>query len=263
LRNYIDLADHDDLDYLQILHSLQINTKDDRGARSENNVKLHTTWMHEKLLNKKSSKILDLGCGIGLYSKNLAKHGHSVIGVDISPYAIEHAEKENFPELDCSYIQSNILELQLNITFDLIIFPYSIFNTLSLQKRELFFSKICGFLTPSGKFYFEGLRYSPEISSNIFISEDNKLSEIFPNGTKLVVNDHVWNKIEKKLSIYSYAITKQSNIQKSVIKLYYYSHSDYRKLLSEYGFNNIEFLPNPPGTIDNDGLPYESILASL
>lgn len=43
-------------------------------------------------INKKS-KVLEVGCGPGYNSLELARHGHSVIGVDLSPECIDVAQK--------------------------------------------------------------------------------------------------------------------------------------------------------------------------
>lgn len=49
-----------------------------------------------KLLgNIKGKKILDLGCGSGLYIKKLLKGGGNVKGIDLSPELIKIAKKEN------------------------------------------------------------------------------------------------------------------------------------------------------------------------
>lgn len=53
-----------------------------------------------KLLgNVKGKKILDFGCGTGIYAKVLTKKGAIVKGFDISPKMLEIAKKEN-PNLD-------------------------------------------------------------------------------------------------------------------------------------------------------------------
>lgn len=53
----------------------------------------------ELLGNVKGKKILDLGCGTGIYAKLLTKKGAKIKGFDISPRMIEIAKKEN-PNLD-------------------------------------------------------------------------------------------------------------------------------------------------------------------
>ena len=42
------------------------------------------SWIHEKLLAGTPSRILDLGCGPGLYVVRLAAQGHTVTGIDYS-----------------------------------------------------------------------------------------------------------------------------------------------------------------------------------
>lgn len=44
-----------------------------------------------KLLNHKRAKILEVGCGSGMFGKTLAQLGHKVIGIDISPEMVKNA----------------------------------------------------------------------------------------------------------------------------------------------------------------------------
>lgn len=66
-------------------------------------------WFYNELLemsatleligNVKGKKILDFGCGTGIYAKILTKKGAKVKGFDISPEMVKIAKKEN-PNLD-------------------------------------------------------------------------------------------------------------------------------------------------------------------
>ncbi len=47
-----------------------------------------------RLLQRPPARILDAGCGPGLYATRLAQAGYEVTGVDVSPAAIRHARQE-------------------------------------------------------------------------------------------------------------------------------------------------------------------------
>ncbi|MCL2472498.1 MAG: hypothetical protein FWF26_02365 [Treponema sp.] len=60
-------------------------SNDDASRKYENRIKI------ENLINKNvktNSKIIDLGCGPGLYSFELGKLGHRVLGVDFNKKSI-------------------------------------------------------------------------------------------------------------------------------------------------------------------------------
>ena len=67
----------------------------------------------QNLLANCPCKILDLGCGPGLYASRLARLGHRVTGIDFSPasirYARQQAEKAG---LSCTYIELDLRSLE-------------------------------------------------------------------------------------------------------------------------------------------------------
>lgn len=83
-------------------------------------------WKQEivaKLPAIRPLKILDVGCGAGFFSIILAKEGHKVTGIDITPGMIAMAKqlaKEEQIAVDCLVMDAEKLEFESN-TFDVVV----------------------------------------------------------------------------------------------------------------------------------------------
>ncbi len=76
----------------------------------------------ERLNLKGDEKILDLACGFGRHSLELARRGFHVTGVDITPDYIEYASKEAEKEkLKASFICSDIRDVSFENEFDVVL----------------------------------------------------------------------------------------------------------------------------------------------
>jgi len=77
----------------------------------------------EKEINfDKSLKILDLGCGTGRHSIELAKRGYSLTGIDLSKSLLDKAkDKATAQNLKISFIQADARELNFSNEFDVVI----------------------------------------------------------------------------------------------------------------------------------------------
>jgi SAM-dependent methyltransferase len=110
-------------------------------------------WLDEDIFPNKDIKILDLGCGPGLYTSRLAKLGYSITGIDYSQrsinYAKEKAEEEN---LDIEYIYQNYLTIDYEEEFDVIMLIYCDFGALTNEERDLLLKKIYQALKAGGIF---------------------------------------------------------------------------------------------------------------
>lgn len=77
----------------------------------------------EKEINfNKKTRILDIGCGTGRHSIELAKRGYSILGIDLSDSMLEKArQKATVERLDIIFLQQDARILKFKQEFDLAI----------------------------------------------------------------------------------------------------------------------------------------------
>jgi SAM-dependent methyltransferase len=114
---------------------------------------------------KRGDKLLDLGCGPGLYAGRLAAAGVKVTGVDISErslnYAIAQARKY---KQSIDYRRLSFLDLDYDWEFDAAIQVFGEVGALSDENRDILFSKVHRALKPRGLFLFDVTTPSLKIS---------------------------------------------------------------------------------------------------
>ena len=74
----------------------------------------------ELLGNLKGKKVLDIGCGAGIYAKIMTQKGARVKGFDITPKMLEIAKREN-PNLDLR--KGSFSKIPFKEKFDIVIAP--------------------------------------------------------------------------------------------------------------------------------------------
>ncbi len=66
----------------------------DAASRRFEIIDQQVEWIHHQVLKGKPGRVLDLGCGPGLYTSRLAKLGHACTGIDFSPASIAYARQQ-------------------------------------------------------------------------------------------------------------------------------------------------------------------------
>ena len=105
---------------------------------------------------KEGDRILDLGCGPGLYASRLCRKGLKVTGVDFSRRSIEFAiayAVEN--SLDIDYRLTDFFSIDYSGEFDAVMQIYGEINTFSDKKLGEFLAMIKKALKPEGLFIFD------------------------------------------------------------------------------------------------------------
>ena len=113
-------------------------------------------WVAARFGVGEKMRILDLGCGPGLYANRLAQLGASVTGIDISPKSIEHGERvADDHDLPASYICSDYLDFRPDSTFDLVIMIFCDFCALGPAQRSSMLTSVSAALAEGGSFLFD------------------------------------------------------------------------------------------------------------
>ncbi|MBM7542935.1 class I SAM-dependent methyltransferase [Amphibacillus cookii] len=101
---------------------------------------------------KAYQKVLDLGCGPGLYSERLAQNGYKVTGIDFSENSIRYA-KEQAKKLafDIEYRYENYLQLNISNIYDLALLIYCDYGALAPEDRSKLLLNIWNSLKNGGQ----------------------------------------------------------------------------------------------------------------
>jgi SAM-dependent methyltransferase len=83
-----------DPDFSRRMLREHLSQEHDAASRRTETIAAHIAYIHTLLPAGRSARVLDLGCGPGLYAQRLAGLGHSVHGIDFSPASIEYARKQ-------------------------------------------------------------------------------------------------------------------------------------------------------------------------
>ena len=101
-------------------------------------------------------RVLDLGCGPGLYAERFSKAGCIVTGLDLSEGSLAYARKRAEDQgLSIDYRCMNFLDMDYSDAFDAALQIYGEVNTFSDEARQKLFGLIHKALKKNGKFIFD------------------------------------------------------------------------------------------------------------
>lgn len=113
----------------------------------------------ESLLDEqdiRQARILDIACGTGILAISLAKRGHVVHGIDISPEMIALARSKSTGMPNVSFEVQDMTDFIVHDKFDLITCAYGALNyVLDIDGLKAMFARVALSLNKSGLFVFD------------------------------------------------------------------------------------------------------------
>ena len=73
-----------DPDFSERMLAEHLSQSHDAASRRFARIDRQVAWIHRELLEGTPTRVLDLGCGPGLYTSRLARLGHECVGIDFS-----------------------------------------------------------------------------------------------------------------------------------------------------------------------------------
>lgn len=154
-----------------------LNPDIDSASRKHEFISESVKWISSLCGTKGTTKLLDLGCGPGIYAEKFYDMGFEVTGIDFSNNSIEFAKKsavlkQKMIEYECM----NYLDIDYENKFDIVTLIYCDFGVLKPTDRELLLLKIRRALKPGGKLILDGFtknNYNNFVESQKILYEDN------------------------------------------------------------------------------------------
>ena len=117
-----------------------LDDSSDSGSRSEEMIREHVRFMMSTLSLRPRSRVLDMGCGPGLYCREMGRNGIITTGIDISPSAIDYAERLGIPY--ARFILGDIRDIPLPRNQDAAVMTYGEFNMFSEDDARRILSRV-------------------------------------------------------------------------------------------------------------------------
>ena len=243
-------------DFSRRMLNEHLSQEHDAASRRFEIIDSHCRWIHGQILKGNPTRILDLGCGPGLYTSRLARLGHQCVGIDFSPasiaYAREQAEEEG---LACTYIQQDIRTSDYGCDYGLVMLVFGEFNVFRPGDARDILRKACRASVSGGPLLLEphtletvvklGEQPSPWYSAE---------RGLFSDEPHLCLQESFWND-EGSVAIQRYYIVNAvtGEVTRHSSSTQAYTDGQYRSLLVECGFHEVAFYPSMDGRPDNAG----------
>jgi len=119
----------------------------DAASRKPEFIDRSAEWISS--LMPPGGKLLDIGCGPGLYTKRLSDRGFIVTGLDFSERSIEYAKSH---DQKTEYLLMDYLEMEFDNKFDMVTLIWCDYGALVPEDRHNLLDRVYRALKPGGLF---------------------------------------------------------------------------------------------------------------
>ena len=227
----------DDPDFSRRMLAEHLSQAHDAASRRAEIIDAHVNWIHEHVLAARPARVLDLGCGPGLYTSRLARLGHACVGIDFSPASIAHAIA-TAGGLDCAYRLGDIRVAEDGAGYDLAMLTFGEFNVFRPEDARSILSRSRQALVEGGRLLLEvhtidavrriGLAGSSwrAVTCGLFSDRPHlRLDEAFWDAERLAATERYYVVDAETASVTRFAQSIQA-----------YTDDEYGALLREAGF---------------------------
>jgi SAM-dependent methyltransferase len=233
----------------------------DAASRRFVTVDKHVSWIHQTVLKSQPTRILDLGCGPGLYASRLAALGHTCTGIDFSPASIDYARENAAANgLACQYHHQDIRIADYGTGYGLAMLIFGEFNVFSPDDARKILSKAHQALAAGGQILLEPhpidtVRRLGEHPATWYSSD----SGLFSEQPHLYLQENYWDD-DQAVAIMRYFIIDAAtgNVTRHSSTMQAYTKEGYQAILAECGFGNAVFYESLGG---NEGDAQGDLLA--
>ena len=237
----------DDFHISKGMLAAHLNPELESATRKYSFIEKSVNWIKEITSGGNGKKLLDLGCGPGIYAELFAEKGFDVTGIDISGRSIDYAKENTIKkESNIKYYKKSYLDMEYTEEFDVITLIYCDFGVLNPAEREKLLKKIYKALKPGGILIFD------VFSEKEYQMKEENTNWSYNNGGYWSENPYVclysFRRYDETATfLEQYVIIEEENIKCYNLWNHAFSTEELREDLEKAGFDKYEFYNNVSG----------------
>jgi len=242
-----------DPDFSRRMLAEHLSQAHDMASRRFAVIDRHVAWIHGVLLQARPARILDLGCGPGLYTSRLARLGHECAGIDFSPASIAYAREQARTEgLRCTYVQHDIRTAEYGSGYDLVMFLFGELNVFRPAEAQAIVRRACQALGEGGLLLLEVHTFTCVCDiGRQPRSWYSAPSGLFSERPHLVLTESFWDDLRAVATERHFVVDAVTgDVARHAASVQAYTNEQYRSLLADGGLAGVSFYPSLTGGPD-------------
>jgi len=226
----------------------------DMASRRAERIDAHVSWIHGRVLGGRTARVLDLGCGPGLYTERLAILGCECVGIDFGPASVEYAQAEaRAKALPCTYRLGDIRKVDYAGPYDLVMLIFGELNVFRPSDAECILGKAHAALSPGGLLLLEPQTFDAVRSTGRQAASWSSFGEgLWSDRPHLVLEESFWDENAAVATTRYFVIDAATgDVSRYASSVQAYTDDELRSLLTACGFADVRLFPSLSGGEDH------------
>jgi SAM-dependent methyltransferase len=241
-----------------------LSQQHDAASRRSHIIEQQVRWIDDHVLGGHASRVLDLGCGPGLYTSRLARLGHECVGIDYAPASIAYARKLTERDgLGCRYVEADVREAEYGSSYDLVMFLFGELNVFRPADAKTILRKAHDALRNGGRLLLEphtyrAVRRMGQAPASWYSAEAGLWSE----RPHICLQESFWDPEQEVATERYFVVDAETRaVTRHAASVQAYREKGYRALLAGIGFVAVEIFSSLTGEPDQEQRDLLAIVA--
>jgi SAM-dependent methyltransferase len=226
-----------------------LSQEHDLASRKSQMIREQVQWIHEHMCNNTPVKLLDIGCGPGLYIEQFAALDYDCCGIDFSPASIEYARSHLGEKV--KLVNGDIRSVDFGSGYDLATMVFGEFNVFSPDECKKILKKTFEALSPGGKLLLEAHTFDAVErvgrAPNSWYKSGPGLLGLFSDDPYICLIENRWlDKQKTALQQFHILDPADGSVKSYRSTTKAWTNDQYKQLLKEAGFANVSIHPDWP-----------------
>ncbi len=232
----------DNPDFSRRMLAEHLSQEHDLASRKQVMICEQVQWIHEHICDNTPAKLLDIGCGPGLYIEQFAALNYDCCGIDFSPASIEYAKSQLGDK--AKLINGDIRSVEFGGGYDLAIMLFGEINVFSPDECRRILKKTFEAISPGGKLLlevhtFEAVERMGSTPNSWYKSAPGLLGLFSDDPYICLMENHWLDKQQTTLQQFHILDTADGTVTSYRSTTKAWTDDQYKQLLTEAGFTHV------------------------